>query len=66
MTKVSDAYKWDEIAQLTDEDMDNLLGFWPIQTVPTLAELQALRQVQELGLFDEDVFDGSFGFAVGV
>ncbi|KAL4732441.1 Bifunctional dehydrogenase and ferrochelatase [Fusarium chlamydosporum] len=61
MSKVSDTYKWDEMCGLTDEDMDNLLLFYPANKVPAMDVLQALRggvDVKKL-----DVFDGSFGFS---
>lgn len=63
MSKVSDTYKWDEMCGLTEEDMDNLLLFYPPNKVPAMDVLIALRggiDIQKL-----DVFDGSFGFSVG-
>ncbi|KAK5996921.1 Siroheme biosynthesis protein met8 [Cladobotryum mycophilum] len=63
MTKVSDAYKWEELCELNEEDMDNLLLFYPANKVPDIDVLLALRggiDVKKL-----DVFDGSFGFSVG-
>jgi precorrin-2 dehydrogenase/sirohydrochlorin ferrochelatase len=64
MSKVSDAYKWEEMCDLTDEDMENLLLFYPADKVPSTDVLKALRgsdrDVQAL-----DVFDGAFGFSVG-
>ncbi len=60
MTKVSDAYGWDDMCALTDEDMDSLLRFYPAGSVPPLHVLLAMR-----GDPDMDVFDGSFGFSVG-
>jgi precorrin-2 dehydrogenase / sirohydrochlorin ferrochelatase len=64
MSKVSDTYKWEEMCELTAEDMDNLLLFYPPGKVPSIDILRALRgndsSVQKL-----DVFDGSFGFSVG-
>ncbi|KAI1134706.1 siroheme synthase middle domains-like protein [Hypoxylon sp. FL0543] len=62
MTKVSDAYSWDEMCGLTDEDMDNLLTFYPSNTAPQLDLLKAMRGGRALE--DIDVFDGSFGFSV--
>lgn len=64
MSKVSDTYKWEEMCRLTEEDMDNLLLFYPANKVPDMDILLALR-----GGIDPkklDVFDGSFGFSVGV
>ncbi|RWA03984.1 hypothetical protein EKO27_g11121 [Xylaria grammica] len=63
MTKVSDAYSWDDMCALTDEDMDNLLIFYPSGKAPELQVLKAMRggKVPE----DLDVFDGSFGFSIG-
>ncbi|KAL6860711.1 Bifunctional dehydrogenase and ferrochelatase [Amphichorda felina] len=64
MTKVSDAYKWEEMCELTAEDMENLLLFYPANKVPSMDILLALRggggDVKKL-----DVFEGSFGFSVG-
>ncbi|KAI2602171.1 siroheme synthase middle domains-like protein [Hypoxylon sp. NC1633] len=62
MTRVSDAYSWDEMCGLTHEDMDNILTFYPTSKVPELAMLQAMRGGRTLD--DIDIFDGSFGFSV--
>ncbi|KAI1813220.1 putative siroheme synthase Met8 [Poronia punctata] len=61
MTRVSDAYSWDDMCALTDEDMDNLLVFYPSK-VPALHVLKAMRGGKAPE--DFDVFDGSFGFSV--
>ncbi|KAF5660498.1 siroheme synthase [Fusarium denticulatum] len=63
MSKVSDTYKWDEMCGLTDEDMDNLLLFYPANKVPAMDILLALRGGTDVKKLD--VFDGSFGFSVG-
>lgn len=64
MSKVSEEYKWEEMCELTDEDMENLLLFYPANKVPSWDVLKALRgtngDVKQL-----DVFDGAFGFSVG-
>ncbi|KAL6891659.1 putative NAD(P)-binding domain-containing protein [Trichoderma longibrachiatum] len=64
MSKVSDTYKWEEMSELTEEDMENLLLFYPANKVPDIDILRSLRgpdnDVKKL-----DVFDGSFGFSVG-
>ncbi|KAI1371421.1 siroheme synthase middle domains-like protein [Hypoxylon crocopeplum] len=62
MTRVSDAYTWDEMCGLTEEDMDNLLTFYPPNKVPQLDMLKAMRG--GMAPEDIDVFDGSFGFSV--
>ncbi|KAI1267026.1 putative siroheme synthase Met8 [Xylariaceae sp. FL1019] len=62
MTKVSDAYSWDEMCELTDEDMDNLLTFYHSANVPEVHLLKAMRGGKDAD--DLDVFDGSFGFSV--
>ncbi|KAI8626519.1 putative siroheme synthase Met8 [Xylariaceae sp. FL1651] len=62
MTMVSDAYNWDEMCELTDEDMDNLLTFYQSAKVPGLHVLKAMRGGKAPE--DLDVFDGSFGFSV--
>ncbi|KAG6001090.1 hypothetical protein E4U21_004690 [Claviceps maximensis] len=63
MSKVSDAYKWEEMCGLTVEDMDNLLLFYPADKVPAIDILLALRGCNDVKRLD--VFDGSFGFSVG-
>lgn len=64
MSKVSEAYKWEEMSELTEEDLENLLLFYPANKVPDIDILKSLRgpdnDVKKL-----DVFDGSFGFSVG-
>ena len=60
MTKVSDAYSWEEICELSEEDMDNLLRFYADNTAPPLDVLKSMRDGGEVR-----VFDGSFGFSVG-
>jgi precorrin-2 dehydrogenase/sirohydrochlorin ferrochelatase len=64
MTKVSEAYKWEEMSELTEEDLENLLLFYPANKVPDIDILRSLRgpdnDPKKL-----DVFDGSFGFSVG-
>ncbi|KAI0481946.1 siroheme synthase middle domains-like protein [Xylariaceae sp. FL0804] len=62
MIDVSDAYSWDELCGLTDEDMDNLLTFFRHNEVPKLDLLKAMRGGKSPE--DVDVFDGSFGFSV--
>lgn len=64
MSKVSDTYKWEEMCQLTEEDMDNLLLFYPPNKVPTMDALKALRKNPEPPS-TEDLLDFSFGFSVG-
>lgn len=63
MSQVSDTYGWDEMCNLTEEDMDNLLLFYPANKVPAADILFALRGGNDLRKLD--VFDGSFGFSVG-
>lgn len=64
MTKVSEAYPWGEMCELSEEDIGNLLRFYPSGKVPSLDELRGMRKNPDLGKLD--VFDGSFGFSVGV
>lgn len=64
MTNVSDAYSLEEMCGLTEEDMNNLLRYYPSGKVPSMDVLRSLRG----GNPDPsklDVFDGSFGFSVG-
>ncbi|RDA92819.1 hypothetical protein CP533_0781 [Ophiocordyceps camponoti-saundersi (nom. inval.)] len=63
MTKVSDTYEWAEMCTLTEEDMDNLLLFYPANKAPPMDILVALRGGHDVTKLD--VFDGSFGFSVG-
>ncbi|PHH92454.1 hypothetical protein CDD83_7307 [Cordyceps sp. RAO-2017] len=63
MSKVSDTYEWEEMCGLTEEDMDNLLLFYPANKVPSVDILLALRGGTDVKRLD--VFDGSFGFSVG-
>lgn len=63
MSKVSDSYKWEEMCNFTEEDMDNLLLFYPPDKVPSMDILLALRGGTDVKKLD--VFDGSFGFSVG-
>ncbi len=64
MTKVSDAYSFEELCGLTDEDVDNLLRFYALDRVPPLDILLSMRGNPDLNKID--VFDGSFGFSIGV
>ena len=63
MITVSDAYSWEEMCGLSDEDMDNLLRFYPTGQAPDLDLLKAMRKGGSMEKLD--VFDGSFGFSVG-
>lgn len=63
MIKVSDAYSWAEMCDLTDADMECLLKYYADNKVPTMDEL---RSAQGQGDGQRvDLFDGSFGFSVG-
>lgn len=64
MTKVSDAYSFEELCSLTDEDVNNLLRFYVSGNVPPLDILLSMRGNPDLSKID--VFDGSFGFSIGV
>ncbi|KAI1078015.1 siroheme synthase middle domains-like protein [Whalleya microplaca] len=63
ITRVSDAYSWNDLCALTDEDMTNLLTFYRANKVPSLDVLKSMRGGGAPE--DVDVFDGSFGFSVG-
>lgn len=63
MTKISDAYTWDQMCDFTDEDMDNLLRFYASNEVPSLETLMLMRENPDLS--KTELFDGSFGFSVG-
>ena len=64
MTRVSDAYSWDDMCGLTDEDLGNLLKFYASNKVPMIDVIKAMRG-GKTAPEDVDVFDGSFGFSVG-
>lgn len=64
MSKVSDTYTWEQMCEMTEEDMENLLLFYPANKVPNFSILVALRGGQTVQ--DLDVFQGQFGFSVGV
>ncbi|KAF9729321.1 hypothetical protein PMIN06_004421 [Paraphaeosphaeria minitans] len=49
MIKVSDKWTLDDLCEMTDEDMDGLLGFYTPNTVPSLDEV---RLAQPDGAFD--------------
>lgn len=56
--KVSDTYSLEDFCEMSDRDMEALLGFYGPDKVPRLDCLRAME-----GEFDG--FDGSFGFCVG-
>ncbi|KAH8168603.1 NAD(P)-binding domain-containing protein [Sarocladium implicatum] len=64
MIKVSDTYKWEDMCDMTPEDMDHLLLFYPANKVPSIDVLKALRGGNAKTAKDFDVFDGSFGFSI--
>lgn len=64
ISRVSDSYSWNDMVDLTDEDMDNLLKFYMPNTVPDLDVLKGMRGGREAE--EIDIFDGSFGFCIGV
>ncbi|KAK9778292.1 putative Siroheme synthase Met8 [Seiridium cardinale] len=64
MSKVSDKLSWDQMCELSDEDMDNLLRFYKGGKVPEVDVLKAMRGGGAPE--DIDVFDGSFGFSIGL
>ena len=61
---MTDSYSWKDISLLTDEDFGNLLDYYPTGHVPSMEELTAMRVDDAFSAYD--VFDGSFGFSVGV
>ncbi|KAK4202330.1 hypothetical protein QBC40DRAFT_276570 [Triangularia verruculosa] len=65
MKDVSDKYSWEEMCEMTDEDMTNLLEFYGPNKVPSFGDLRAMR-ASAVEAAKADVFDGSFGFSVGV
>ncbi|UZP39741.1 hypothetical protein NXS19_007557 [Fusarium pseudograminearum] len=69
MSKVSDTYKWDEMCGLTDEDMDNLLLFYPLTKSPRWmfckpsAEATMLRNLMSLMAPSASVLEHRFNRA---
>lgn len=62
MIEVSDMYDWSAFADMTEEDMANLLQFYESgEELPDLDVLKGMREGQQ-GIWE---FDGSFGFSVG-
>lgn len=64
MSAISDAYSWDDLAGLVDDDMANLLTFYSTGQVPEIDILKAMRDGRDPD--DIDVFEGSFGFSLGI
>lgn len=64
ISRVSDTYAWGDMVDLSEEDMDNLLKYYGPNKVPELDVLKSMRggRTEE----DLDVFDGSFGFSIGL
>lgn len=58
MIGVSDAYSWEDFCEMSEADMQTLLGFYERGAVPRLGCLRAIQG-------EWDAFDGSFGFCVG-
>ncbi|KUI61576.1 Siroheme biosynthesis protein met8 [Cytospora mali] len=44
MINVSDAYSWETFCDLSEEDMENLLVFYPKGEVPSLDQLKSMRE----------------------
>ncbi len=63
MTNVTNSFTWDQLCELSEEDGNNLLRFYPSGEVPSFDVLLAMRDTADLSKID--VFDGSFGFSVG-
>lgn len=58
MVKVSDTYSLDELCRMDEQDMSELLRFYPSGKVPRLSCIKAMKG-------DFVGFEGSFGFCVG-
>ena len=52
------------MCQLSDDDMNFLLRYYATNEVPTFSELRIAQG--ELDPQKLDLFDGSFGFSIGV
>ncbi|KAK4188896.1 hypothetical protein QBC35DRAFT_495065 [Podospora australis] len=64
MKEVSDKYSWEEMCEMSEEDMHNLLKFYGPAKVPAFDDLRGMR-AGAADIDKLDVFDGSFGFCVG-
>ena len=53
------------MCQLTDNDMDFLLRYYAANKVPSFSELRIAQGEPDPKKVD-DLFDGSFGFSVGL
>lgn len=64
MSKVSDKLTWNQMCDLTDEDMDNILKYYKGGQIPEIDVVKGMRGGRTPE--DLDVFDGSFGFSIGL
>lgn len=65
MKDVSDKYSWEEMCEMMDEDMINLFMFYEFNRVLSFYDFRGMR-VSVIEVVKVDVFDGLFGFSVGV
>ena len=56
MSKVCEQWSLEDLVEMDEKDMENLLGFYKPNTVPTFAEIRSGD------LVDGSTFDGSFGW----
>ncbi len=61
MSKVCEKWTLEELCDLTEEDMERLLGFFKPGKVPKLADLRGEKDEESKSL-DVVGFDGSFGW----
>ncbi|KAI9882442.1 MAG: hypothetical protein M1823_005810 [Watsoniomyces obsoletus] len=62
MSKVCEKWSLDDLCDLTDEDMERLLGFYQPGKVPRLADLRGEKNENEDEKLGWVGFDGSFGW----
>ena len=60
MSKVCETWTLEELCDMTDEDMEALLGFYGPDVIPSLDQLRHGEEPVNFG------FDGAFGWSCGV
>lgn len=57
MSKVCETWSLEDLCEMTEEDMERLLGFYKPNTVPTLKKVRG--EEEEAEIYE---FEGSFGW----
>ena len=58
MSRVCESWSLGDLTEMSGEDMERLLGFYKLDTVPSLKSIRGEEQDKETPF----VFDGSFGW----